>query len=103
MEQRNRKQSGWIVIPETIELLNMSSSVYVKPLGFVPDLSMRCVGDNLIGGYDVHGPTIIFSRMHLSNRYTTSYGCRDLVERVTRQLRHPFLQAIEELARTNIE
>jgi ABC-type nitrate/sulfonate/bicarbonate transport system ATPase subunit len=41
--------------------------------------------------------------MRLSNRYTTSYGCRDLVERVTRPLGHPFLQAIEELARTSIE
>jgi hypothetical protein len=41
--------------------------------------------------------------MRLSNRYTTSYGCCDLVERVTRPLGHPFLQAIEELARTIIE
>ena len=41
--------------------------------------------------------------MRLSNRYTTTYGCRDLVERVTRPLGHPFLRAIEELARTSIE
>jgi hypothetical protein len=75
----------------------------VNPLGFVPDLSMRCVGNNSIGGDDVHGPTTTFPRMCLSNRYTTSYGCRDLVERVTRPLGHPFLQAIEELARTSIE
>jgi hypothetical protein len=41
--------------------------------------------------------------MCLSNQYTTSYGRRDLVERVTRPLGHPFLQAIKELARTSIE
>jgi hypothetical protein len=75
----------------------------VNALGFVPDLSMRCVGDNSIGGGDVHGPTTTFPRMRLSNRYTTSYGCRYLVERVTRPLGHQFLQAIEELARTSIE
>jgi hypothetical protein len=40
--------------------------------------------------------------MRLSNRYTTSYGCRDLVERATRPLGHLFLQAIEELARTSM-
>ena len=73
----------------------------VNPLGFVPDLSMR-VGDNLIGGDDIHGLTTAFQRLRLSNRHTTSYGCRDLVERVTRPLGHPFLQAIEELARTSI-
>jgi hypothetical protein len=56
----------------------------MNPLGFVPDLSMRGVGDNSIGGDDVHGPTTTFPRMRLSNRYTTSYGCHDLVERVNR-------------------
>ena len=69
----------------------------------MPDLSMRGVGDNSIGGDDVHGPTTTFPRMRLSNRYTTSYGCRELVERVTRPLGHPILQAIEELARTSIK
>jgi hypothetical protein len=58
--------------------------VDVNPLGFMPDLSMRDVRDNSIGGDDVHGPTTTFPRMHLSNRYTTSYGCCDLVERVNR-------------------
>jgi hypothetical protein len=56
----------------------------VNPLGFVPDHSMRGVGDNSIEGDDVHGPTTTFPRMRLSNRYTTSYGCHDLVERVNR-------------------
>ena len=47
------------------------------------------VGDNSIGGDDVHGPTTAFQWMLcLSNRYTTSYGCCDLVERVTRPLGH---------------
>jgi hypothetical protein len=73
----------------------------VNPLGFVPDLSMRGVGDNSIGRDDVHGPTTTFQRMRLSNQYTTSYGCRNLVERVTRPLGHLFLQAIEEQARTS--
>ena len=74
----------------------------VNPIGFVPDLSMRGVGDNSIGRDNVHSLTTTFPRMHLSNRYTTSYGCRDLVERDTRPLGHPFLQAIEEQARTSI-
>jgi hypothetical protein len=56
----------------------------VNLLGFVPDHSMRGVGDNSIGGDDVHGPTTTCPRMRLSNRYTTSYGCHDLVERVNR-------------------
>jgi hypothetical protein len=39
--------------------------------------------------------------LRLSNRYTTSFGCRDLVERDTRATRALVLQAIEELARTS--
>ena len=57
----------------------------VNPLGFMPDLSMRGVGDNSIEGDDVHCPTTALERLHLSNRYTTSYGYRDLVEHVNRQ------------------
>jgi hypothetical protein len=37
----------------------------------------------------------------LSNRYTTFYGCHDLVERDTPSARAFVLQAIEELARTS--
>ena len=75
----------------------------MNPLGFVPDLSMRGVGDNSIERDDVHGPTTALPGMRLSNRYTASYGCRDLVERVTQPLGHLFLQAIEELARTSMD
>jgi hypothetical protein len=39
--------------------------------------------------------------LRLSNRYTTSYGCHDLVERDTLATRALVLQAIEELARTS--
>ena len=39
--------------------------------------------------------------LRLSNRYTTSNGCRDLVERDTPATRALVLQAIEELARTS--
>jgi hypothetical protein len=39
--------------------------------------------------------------LRLSNRYTTSYGCHDLVERDTPATRALVLQAIEELARTS--
>jgi hypothetical protein len=39
--------------------------------------------------------------LRLSNRYTTSYGCHDLVERDTPAIRALVLQAIEELARTS--
>ena len=67
-----------------------------NPLGFDPDLSMRGVGDNSIGGDDVHGPTIAFQWMlRLSNRYTTSYGCRDLVGVRHPATRAPVLQAIK--------
>jgi hypothetical protein len=55
----------------------------VNPLGFMPNLSMRSVGDNSIGRNDVHGLTTAFPK-NLSNRYTTSYGCHDLLERVNR-------------------
>jgi hypothetical protein len=41
--------------------------------------------------------------LRLSNRYTTSYGCHDLVERDTLTTRALVLQAIEELARTSTE
>ena len=75
----------------------------MNPLGFVTDLLMRGMGDNSIEGDDVHGPTMTLPGMRLSNRYTTSYGCRDLVERVTRPLGHLFLQAIKELARKSME
>jgi hypothetical protein len=64
------------------EELDVTTQSDVKPLGFVPDHSMRGVGDNSIGGDDVHGSTTTFPRMRLSNRYTTSYGCHDLVEHV---------------------
>ena len=75
-----------------------------NPLGFVPDLSMRGVGDNLIGGDDVHGPTTTFQWMLLlSNRYTTSNGCHDLVGARHPATRAPIQQAIEELARTGME
>jgi hypothetical protein len=37
--------------------------------------------------------------LRLSNRYTTSYGCRDLVERDIPTTKALVLQAIEELAR----
>ena len=39
--------------------------------------------------------------LHLSNQYTTSNGCRDLVERDIPTARALILQAIEELARTS--
>jgi hypothetical protein len=39
--------------------------------------------------------------LRLSNQYTTSYGCRDLVERDTPTTRKLVLQAIEELKRTS--
>jgi hypothetical protein len=39
--------------------------------------------------------------LRLSNRYTTSYGCHDLVEHDTPATRALVLQAIEELARTS--
>jgi hypothetical protein len=39
--------------------------------------------------------------MRLRNRYTTSYGCHDLVEHDTLATRALVLQAIEELARTS--
>jgi hypothetical protein len=39
--------------------------------------------------------------LRLSNRYTTSYGYHDLVERDTLATRALVLQAIEELARTS--
>jgi hypothetical protein len=39
--------------------------------------------------------------MRLSNRYTTSYGCHDLVEHDTPTTRALVLQAIKELARTS--
>jgi hypothetical protein len=55
-------------------LLDLGNLADVNPLGFVLDLSMRCVGYNSIGGHDVHGRTTTFPRMRLSNRYTTSYG-----------------------------
>jgi hypothetical protein len=45
---------------------------------------MRGMGDNSNGGDDVHGPTTTLLGMRLSNRYTTSYGYHDLVERVNR-------------------
>jgi hypothetical protein len=56
----------------------------MNPLGFVPDHLMIGMGDNSIGGDYIHGPTKAFPTMRLSNRYTTSYGCHDLVERVNR-------------------
>jgi hypothetical protein len=62
-----------------------SPGVYdVNPLGFVLDHSMRGMGVNSIGGDYIHGPTTTLLGMRLSNRYTTSYGCHDLVERVNR-------------------
>jgi hypothetical protein len=39
--------------------------------------------------------------LRLGNRYTTSYGCHDLVERDIPATRALILQAIEELARTS--
>jgi hypothetical protein len=39
--------------------------------------------------------------LRLSNRYTTSYGCPDLVERDTPATKALVLQTIEELARTS--
>jgi hypothetical protein len=39
--------------------------------------------------------------LRLSNRYTISYGCHDLVERDTLATRVLVLQAIEELTRTS--
>ena len=64
---------------------------------------MRGMGDNSIGGDDVHGPTTAIKMLRLSNRYTTSYGCRDLVGARHPATRAPVLQAIEELARTSME
>jgi hypothetical protein len=50
--------------------LDLTATVHrdMNPLGFVPDLSMRGVGDNSIGGDNVHGPTTAFPRMRLSNQ-----------------------------------
>jgi len=65
---------------------------------------MRGMGDNSIGGDNVHSLTTTFQWMlRLSNRYTTSYGCRDLVGARHPTTRAPVLQAIEELARTSME
>ena len=62
------------------------------------------MGDNSIGGDDVHGPTTAFQwTLRLSNRYTTSYGCRDLVGECHPATRAPILQAIEELVRISME
>jgi hypothetical protein len=64
----------------------------------------RVWNNSIGGGDDVHDPTTAFQKtLRLSNRYTTSYGCHDLVERDTSATRALVLQTIEELARTSTE